>query len=74
VLSISAFDAYGTKVSGGNTGEPWGYAARVGYYLDEETGLQLLTYRYYDPNQGRFLTRDPIGELGGVNLCNRSGG
>ncbi|NSW79679.1 MAG: RHS repeat-associated core domain-containing protein [Chthonomonadetes bacterium] len=33
-----------------------------------ETGLLLLAYRYLDPATGRFLTRDPIGVDGGVNL------
>ena len=28
----------------------------------------LLTHRYYDPNTGRFVTRDPIGYKGGINL------
>lgn len=28
----------------------------------------LCTNRYYDPQQGRFLTRDPLGYAGGVNL------
>ncbi len=28
----------------------------------------LLTHRYYDPAEGRFLTRDPIGYAGGLNL------
>jgi RHS repeat-associated protein len=48
--------------------EPFGYKAQWGYYTDSETGLQLLTHRYYDPQAGRFLTRDPIGYGGGVNL------
>jgi RHS repeat-associated protein len=25
-------------------------------------------YRYYDPSTGRWPSRDPIGEKGGVNL------
>ncbi|NSW77770.1 MAG: hypothetical protein HPY54_01905 [Chthonomonadetes bacterium] len=33
-----------------------------------ETRLLLLTHRYLDPATGRFLTRDPIGVEGGVNL------
>jgi RHS repeat-associated protein len=52
----------------GSLTEPFGYKAQVGYYTDSETGLQLLTHRYYDPNTGRFLTRDPIGYEGGINL------
>jgi len=48
--------------------DPFGYKAQFGYYTDNETGLQLLTYRYYDPSKGRFLTRDPIGYVGGQDL------
>jgi putative toxin of predicted polymorphic toxin system len=36
--------------------------------MDQETGLLLLTNRYYDPGTGRFLTRDPLGSAGGMNL------
>jgi RHS repeat-associated protein len=64
--SSEAYDAHGAAIVG--SGGPWGYGAQWGYYTDEETGLQLLTHRYYDPQAGRFLTRDPIGYLGGVNL------
>jgi RHS repeat-associated protein len=38
---------------------PFGYSGAAGYQEDE-TGLQLLGHRYYDPSTGRFLTRDPI--------------
>jgi RHS repeat-associated protein len=37
-------------------------------YLDKETGLIYYNYRYYSPEIGRWLSRDPIGELGGYNL------
>jgi uncharacterized protein RhaS with RHS repeats len=33
-----------------------------------ETGLNYYGYRYYDPVNGRWLGRDPIGENGGENL------
>lgn len=35
---------------------------------DDETGLVYYGRRYYNPNQGRFLGRDPIQEEGGVHL------
>jgi len=36
--------------------------------VDAATGLYYYTYRYYDPNTGRWLSRDPIQEKGGLNL------
>ncbi len=39
-----------------------------GQYFDDETGLHYNTFRYYDPEVGRFITQDPIGLLGGMNL------
>ncbi|MBK1830821.1 RHS repeat-associated core domain-containing protein [Verrucomicrobiaceae bacterium R5-34] len=35
---------------------------------DAETGLYYYGYRYYDPVTGRWPSRDPIEERGGVNL------
>ncbi|RMN98000.1 RHS protein, partial [Pseudomonas coronafaciens pv. coronafaciens] len=32
-----------------------------GQYFDAETGLHYNTFRYYDPEIGRFTTQDPIG-------------
>ena len=37
-------------------------------HLDIETGLVYYIYRYYTPELGRWLSRDPISELGGWNL------
>ncbi|WP_334040651.1 RHS repeat-associated core domain-containing protein [Burkholderia ambifaria] len=39
-----------------------------GEYLDRETGLHYNLFRYYDPDTGRFVTQDPIGLAGGMNL------
>jgi RHS repeat-associated protein len=37
-------------------------------YQDAETRLLYYGYRYYDPITGRWPSRDPIGEDGGINL------
>ncbi|WP_387468463.1 RHS repeat-associated core domain-containing protein, partial [Photorhabdus sp. RM323S] len=40
----------------------------AGQYFDNETGLHFNTFRYYAPETGRFITPDPIGLAGGLNL------
>lgn len=39
-----------------------------GQYFDAETKLHYNRYRYYDPHTGRFISKDPIGFLGGLNI------
>ncbi|HKX29237.1 MAG TPA: RHS repeat-associated core domain-containing protein [Blastocatellia bacterium] len=38
-----------------------------GQYEDPETGLYYNRFRYYDPDCQRYISRDPIGILGGRN-------
>jgi RHS repeat-associated protein len=40
------------------------------YRWDSETGFYQVRYRYLHPTLGRWLTRDPIQERGGINLYN----
>jgi len=68
VQSSELYDAYGSRMGTAAQGDPFGYGAQAGYYADSETGLVLCTHRYYDPANGRWLTRDPMGYAGGVNL------
>jgi len=37
-------------------------------YTDKETGYLYYIKRYYGPVDGRWLSKDPIGEKGGLNL------
>jgi RHS repeat-associated protein len=46
----------------------------AGMFYLPETGFYLTHYRFYDPNTGRWLNRDPIGERGGLNLYGYVGG
>ncbi|HFJ2897849.1 TPA: RHS repeat-associated core domain-containing protein, partial [Salmonella enterica subsp. salamae serovar 42:g,t:-] len=39
-----------------------------GQQYDDETGLYYNRYRYYNPEQGRYISQDPIGLRGGWNL------
>ena len=67
ILSSDLYDGFGTRTSTG-AADVWQFEAQVGYYTDSETGLVLCTHRFYDPASGRWLTRDPMGYDGGVNL------
>ena len=44
---------------------PFGFLTK---YTDNETDLLYYGYRYYSPALGRWLSRDPIEEQGGLNL------
>jgi RHS repeat-associated protein len=43
-------------------------------YYDRESGLLYFGHRYYAPSTGKWLTRDPLGERGGLNLTQAFGG
>nr|WP_244100205.1 RHS repeat-associated core domain-containing protein [Burkholderia anthina] len=47
------------------TRQPLRYA---GQYADDTTVLHYNTFRFYDPDVGRFINQDPIVLLGGDNL------
>jgi len=66
------YEPYGarTKVSG-DLDIDFGY---TGVYFHEPSGLCLMVFRAYDPTTGRWISRDPIGEIGGINLYAYVGG
>ena len=80
-LDTAMFDGYGAKLgdtdafTGGSepTRDAMGFQGQFGAYTDNETGLVLMGHRYYDAGTGRFLTRDPLGYGGGINLYGFTG-
>jgi len=40
----------------------------TGHYHHEPSGLVLAPFRAYSPELGRWISRDPIGEAGGINM------
>ncbi|MEP7119857.1 MAG: DUF6531 domain-containing protein [Byssovorax sp.] len=45
----------------------------LGQYADEETGLCLTRFRYFEAATGRWLSPDPLGIFGGRNLAGFDG-
>jgi len=71
-----SYDAYGTRTVYGATGQiisnqqsevsnQYGYTGRR---IDAETGLIYFRARYYSPELGRFISRDPLQFVDGMNL------
>ncbi|WP_329601662.1 RHS repeat-associated core domain-containing protein, partial [Paraburkholderia antibiotica] len=61
----------GVKPAPYGKADPVGADNRIrfqGQYHDEETGLAYNRHRYYDAQNGRFISKDPIGLAGGVNV------
>ena len=67
MTNTDAYNAWGSRTTTGG-GDVFTYGAQWGYYTDGETSLVLCGHRYYDPAQGRWLNRDPIGYRGGVDI------
>ena len=63
-----SYDAFGVELRASGPAaqaNPFHFSTK---FTDEESGLVYFGFRYYDPSAGRWLSRDPIGEQGGVNL------
>ncbi len=64
VVQTYDYDSFGNIVAQKSTTfvQPYTYTGRE---WDREAGLYYLRNRYYDPMEGRFISKDPIGFRGG---------
>lgn len=69
VTDALRYRAFGTELSRtGTTVLPFRFVGRIGYYHDQATGLIYVRARHYDPEIARWMSRDPVSFLGGINL------
>ena len=59
-----SLDSFGRLKSGDHGSCPFMYQ---GQYYDTEIELAYNRFRYYDPEDGRYISQDPIGLAGGMN-------
>ena len=68
VAASYEYSPYGESLRGAGgiaAANPFRFSTK---FTDNETGLVYYGMRYYDPEKGRFVNRDPIEERGGLNL------
>jgi RHS repeat-associated protein len=68
VVAAYAYDPFGnvTEMAGAEASEnPWRFSTKP---VEEGTGWLYYGYRWYDAGMGRWPSRDPIEERGGLNL------
>lgn len=66
VVASYAYDPFGgTLSSTGTLNQPIRYSTKL---YDEGTGLYYFGHRFYSPQLGRWLSRDPLAEMASINL------
>jgi len=68
VVWRAEYDEWGNLLSEDNPHNLQQLIRLPGQQYDDESGLYYNRHRYYNPEQGRYITQDPIGLMGGWNL------
>ncbi len=63
-----AYMPYGTATHTGNTTTPFQWLGGYGVYYDHTTELHLTLHRAYSADLKKFISADPLGIDGGVNV------
>ncbi|MGH9904915.1 MAG: RHS repeat-associated core domain-containing protein, partial [Pyrinomonadaceae bacterium] len=64
VTSSLSYDSFG-NIAGGSASTRYTYTGRE---IDSDTSVMYYRARWYDPEQGRFISEDPIELRGGLNF------
>jgi RHS repeat-associated protein len=60
------YDVFGNLLKKtGTLDQPFRFSTKR---YDDQTGSYYYGYRFYNPAIGKWMTRDPLGEAGGINL------
>ena len=65
VYAAYRYDPFGTLLAKRGATQPFGFSTKR---TDPATGLVYFGARWYAPHLGRWTSRDPLGEDGGLNL------
>ena len=65
VVASYAYDPFGQIMSQSGIDQPYRFSTKE---IQEGTGQYYYGYRFYDSCSGKWTTRDPLGEDGGMNL------
>ena len=65
IRTAYSYAPFGAVTESGDVTQPLQWSSE---HYDSELDLIYYNYRHYSPSLGRFLSRDPIAEQGGLNL------
>ena len=65
IRTAYSYAPFGNVSASGDVSQPFQWSSE---HYDSELDLVYYNFRHYSPSLGRFLSRDPIAEQGGLNL------
>ncbi len=68
LVNSYSYDAFGQSLGIKNDNNNKRYVGNYDVYSDDDVGLEYMQNRWYDPQIGRFISRDPNWIFGGFNL------